>query len=105
MNIALFFVFLVQVLCLGNGQNQPVNLLNPMQIGKSPLVTYALNEYLNATAANDKVEIVSIATVPNAAVKKVAKNSTWAILVAGSSGWMNYRYVLINQTKTPYQLV
>ena len=73
----LFFAFLKFCLVHQSAQNLlPVNVLNPLEVGKSPLVTYALNEF-----NKNRDEKAAI-----------ANNSTWAILVAGSAGWDNYRW-------------
>lgn len=84
----LFCAFIAQVLCFTTAQNVlPVNVLNPLNIGKSPLTTYVLDEYLkNATTVSNST--LSYSTLEDATV---TNNSTWAILVAGSSGWDNYR--------------
>lgn len=53
----------------------PVNILDPLKIG-NPIVDHALNEYLSSNQKN---------------AKSVA-DKTWAVLVAGSQGWYNYRH-------------
>lgn len=81
-----FCAFLVLLVCLVRKSEQnlvPINVLNPLEVGKSPLVTYTLNEYLNKEAEKKQKE--------ETAKTIVANNSTWAILVAGSAGWDNYR--------------
>lgn len=91
--ILFFLAFLASGLSLACCQNQlPANLLNPLEFGKSPVVSYALDEYLKENAANETAKNAD-AKVTNVTDETLENDSTWAILVAGSAGWDNYRYV------------